>query len=167
MMLQNFVHNVKNTKWTFILSWRGPFTPKIFYIGWTSDRMGSYAILYSIYTHQMQKGWRLDLDRIGSAMSTKKNRSVPVGPGLSQLVERLAHRYSESTSLNPGNFTSTTVCGDRTDCGPAAKRSTCVAPEVDLRECKKEKYITQHNKKKIKFAWKDSNPMSIYGIFKK
>ena len=39
-----------------------------------------------------------------------------VGPGLAQLVERLAHRYSESTSLNPGNLTSATVCGDRTGC---------------------------------------------------
>ena len=36
-------------------------------IGWPSDRMGSYTILYSIHTHQMQKGWRLDLDRIESA----------------------------------------------------------------------------------------------------
>ena len=42
-------------------------------IGWPSDRMGSYTILYSIHTHQMQKGWRLDLDRIESAMLTKEN----------------------------------------------------------------------------------------------
>ena len=34
--------------------------------------------------------------------------------GLAQMVERLTHRYSESTSLNPGNLTSATVCGDRT-----------------------------------------------------
>ena len=57
-----------------------------------------------------------------------------VGPGLAQLVEHLAHRYSESTSSNPRNPTSATVCGDRTGCMPAAKRSAIVAPEVDLRE---------------------------------
>ena len=50
----------------------GQFTPKIFYIGWPSDRMGSYTILYSIRTHQMKKRWRLDLDRIESAMLIKK-----------------------------------------------------------------------------------------------
>ena len=50
-------------------------------------------------------------------------------------VERLAQRYSESTSSNPGNLTSATVCGDRTGCAPASKRSASVAPEVDLREC--------------------------------
>ena len=58
-----------------------------------------------------------------------------VNIGLAQLVERLAHRYSESTSSNPGNLTSTTVCGDRTGCVPATKRSASVAPEVDLGEC--------------------------------
>ena len=58
-----------------------------------------------------------------------------VGPGLAQLVERLAYRYSESTSSNPGNLTPATVCGDRTGCTPAAKRSASVAPEVDLGEC--------------------------------
>ena len=58
-----------------------------------------------------------------------------VGPGLAQLVERLAHRYSESTSSNPSNLTSATVCGDRTGCTPAAKRLASVAPEVDLEEC--------------------------------
>ena len=57
-----------------------------------------------------------------------------VGPGLVQLVERLTHRYSESKSSNPGNLTSATVCGDRTG-GVVTKRSACVAPEVDLREC--------------------------------
>ena len=57
-----------------------------------------------------------------------------VGPGLAQLVERLAHRYSENTSSNPGNLTSATVCGDRTGCMLAAKRSASVAPEVDLGE---------------------------------
>ena len=56
-------------------------------------------------------------------------------PGLAQLEEHLTHRYSESTSLNPGNLTSATVCGDRTGCTPAAKRSASVAPEVDLGEC--------------------------------
>ena len=55
-------------------------------------------------------------------------------PGLAQLVERLAHRYSESKSLNPGNLTSATVCGDRTGCMPAAKRLASVAPEVYLGE---------------------------------
>ena len=55
-----------------------------------------------------------------------------VGPGLAQLVEHLAHRYSESSSLNPGNLTSATVCGDRTGCVPITKRSASVAPEVDL-----------------------------------
>ena len=57
------------------------------------------------------------------------------GPGLAQLVEHLAHRYSESTSSNPSNLTSATVCEDRTVCTPAAKRSASVAPEVDLGEC--------------------------------
>ena len=49
-----------------------------------------------------------------------------VGPGLAQLVERLAHRYSENTSSNPGNLTSATVCGDRTG-GDAGHQevSTC------------------------------------------
>ena len=51
----------------------GPFTPKIFFIGWPTDRMGSYTILYSIHTHQMQKGWRLDLETIESATLTKEN----------------------------------------------------------------------------------------------
>ena len=37
-----------------------------------------------------------------------------VGPGLAQLVQRLTHRYSESTSSNPSNLTSATVCGYRT-----------------------------------------------------
>ena len=59
---------------------------------------------------------------------------VVVGPGLAQLVECLAHRYSESTSSNPGNLTSATVCGDRTGCVLATKRLASVAPEVDLRE---------------------------------
>ena len=58
-----------------------------------------------------------------------------VGPGLAQLVKSLTHRYSESTISNPGNLTSATVCGDRTGGAPAAKRSTHVAPEVDLGEC--------------------------------
>ena len=60
---------------------------------------------------------------------------IPVGPGLAQLVERLAHRYSESKSSNPSNLTSATVCGDRTGCAPPAKRLASVAPEVDLGEC--------------------------------
>ena len=59
----------------------------------------------------------------------------PFGPGLAQLVERLAHRYSESTSLNPGNLTSATVCGARTGCVPTAKRLATVPSEVDLGEC--------------------------------
>ena len=59
---------------------------------------------------------------------------LDAGPGLAQLVERLAHSYSESTSSNPGNLTSATVCGDRTSCAPAAKTSASVAPEVDLGE---------------------------------
>ena len=51
-------------------------------------------------------------------LSTQLIISIPrtqriVGPGLAQLVERLAHRYSESTSSNPSNLTSATVCGDR------------------------------------------------------
>ena len=58
------------------------------------------------------------------------------GPDLAQLVERLTHRYSEGTSLNPGNLTSATVCGDRTGCMPSAKRSASVAPEMDLGECR-------------------------------
>ena len=55
------------------------------------------------------------------------------GPGLAQLVQRLAHRYSESTSSNPSNITSVTVCGDRTGCEPAAKRSGS-GSQVDLKE---------------------------------
>ena len=61
--------------------------------------------------------------------------SSKVGPGLAQLVERLAHRYSESMSSNPGNLTFATVCGDRTGCMQATKRLASVAPEVDLEEC--------------------------------
>ena len=60
---------------------------------------------------------------------------MSVGSSLAQLVERLAHRYSESTSSNPCNLTSATVCGDRTSFVLAAKRSASVAPEVELREC--------------------------------
>ena len=56
------------------------------------------------------------------------------GPSLAQLVECLTDRYSESTSSNPGNLTSATVCGDRTGCVLATKRSASVAPEVDIRE---------------------------------
>ena len=56
------------------------------------------------------------------------------GPGLAQMVERLAHRYSESMSSNPSNLTSATVRGDRTGSKPAAKRLASVAPEVDLGE---------------------------------
>ena len=66
----------------------------------------------------------------------KAKFAVWAGPGLAQLVERLAHRYSESTSSNPSNLTSATVCGDRTVCVLAAKRSASVAPEVDLGERK-------------------------------
>ena len=36
-----------------------------------------------------------------------------VCPCLAQLVERLTHRYSESTSSNPSNLNCATVCGDR------------------------------------------------------
>ena len=57
-----------------------------------------------------------------------------IGPDLAQLVG-LTHRYSESTSSNPGNLTSVTVCGDRTGGVPAAKRLASIAPEVDLWEC--------------------------------
>ena len=62
------------------------------------------------------------------------------GPGLAQLIERLTHRYFESTSSNPGNLTSTTVCGDRTGGVPDTKRSAHVwggsKAEVDLGECR-------------------------------
>ena len=51
------------------------------------------------------------------------------------MVERLTHRNSGSVSANPGNFTSATVCGDRTGCASVAKRLASVAPDVDLREC--------------------------------
>ena len=64
-----------------------------------------------------------------------KYPSILAGPGLAQLVERLAHRYSESTSLNPSNLNSATVCGDRMGCMLATKRLASVAPEVDLGEC--------------------------------
>ena len=50
------------------------------------------------------------------------NKQAEVGPGLAQLVERLAHRYSESMSSNPNSLTSAAVRGDRTGCMPAAKR---------------------------------------------
>ena len=62
-----------------------------------------------------------------------------VGPGLAQLVERLTHRYSKSTSSNPGNLTSATVCGDRT--GLAV-----MPPEVDLGECKLHLPLQKANK---------------------
>ena len=42
---------------------------------------------------------------------------------------------ASGSQTNPGNLTSVTVCGDRTGCAPAAKRSTSVAQEVDLGEC--------------------------------
>ena len=48
-----------------------------------------------------------------------------VGPGLAQLVEHLDHRYSESTSSNPGNLTSATVCGDRTGCTGCQEVGKC------------------------------------------
>ena len=44
-------------------------------------------------------------------------------------------------SSNPGNLTSATVLGDRTDCVQAAKRLASVAPEEDLGECE---YICLH-----------------------
>ena len=52
------------------------------------------------------------------------NNELHARPGLAQLVERLTHRYSESTSLNPSNLTSATVHGDRTDDKPADTCST-------------------------------------------
>ena len=60
--------------------------------------------------------------------------SIKVHPGLAQLVERLTHSYSESTSSNPGNLTSAgnSMCGQDLS---AVKRSAGVASEVDLREC--------------------------------
>ena len=61
--------------------------------------------------------------------------SWSVGPGLAQLVERLTHRYSESTSSNPSNLTSATVCWDRTVWCWLSKRLTYVVPEVDLGQC--------------------------------
>ena len=64
-----------------------------------------------------------------------KSRYKTVGPGLAQLVECLTDRYSESSSSNPSNLTSATVCRDRTGCMPATKRSASVTPEVDLGEC--------------------------------
>ena len=73
--------------------------------------------------------------RIPVTTNNSNEYKVLVGPGLAQLVERLAHRYSESTSSNPGNLTSATVCGDRTGCKPATKRSASVAPEVYLGKC--------------------------------
>ena len=71
-MGRNHVLIVDHIQIGWLSTYYGPFTPKIFYIGWTSDRIGSYTIHYSIHTHQMQKGWRLDLDRIKSAKLTKK-----------------------------------------------------------------------------------------------
>ena len=56
-------------------------------------------------------------------LSPNLDLKIYVGPGLAQLVERLAHRYSESMSSNLGNLTSATVYGDRTGCALAAKRS--------------------------------------------
>ena len=58
-----------------------------------------------------------------------------VGPGLAQLLERLTHRYSESTSSNPDNLTSATVCGTGLVAMPTTKRSACVASELDLGKC--------------------------------
>ena len=57
------------------------------------------------------------------------------GSGPTSHFIKLTVPYSESTSSNPGNLTSATVCGDRTGCAPATKRLAGVAPEVDLREC--------------------------------
>ena len=71
---------------------------------------------------------------------------MQVRPRLAQLVERLAHRYSESTSSNPGNLTSATVCGDRTGCLPAIKRLVSVAPEMDLGECTLHSPLQKANK---------------------
>ena len=71
---------------------------------------------------------------------SKYNYQSPVRPGLAQLV------YSESTSSNPGNLTSATVCGDRTGGAPAAKRSASVAPEVDIGECTLHSPLQKANK---------------------
>ena len=65
----------------------------------------------------------------------KLNSQCYARPGLAQLVERVTQRYSESTSSNPGNLTSATVCGDITGSKLAAKRLACVAPDMCLREC--------------------------------
>ena len=58
----------------------------------------------------------------------------------------MAHRYSESTNSYPGNLTSATVCGDRTDCALAAKRLASVAPKVDLEECTLHSPLQKANK---------------------
>ena len=73
------------------------------------------------------------MDYSSARIANLSKTSSPLArPGLAQLVEHLTHRYSETTSSNPSNLTSATVCGDRTGSKPAAKRSACVAPEVDL-----------------------------------
>ena len=72
---------------------------------------------------------------VSGLITQKSSFQNKVGPSLAQLVERLAHRYSESTSSNPSNLTSATVCGDRTGCAPAAKRLASIALEMDLGEC--------------------------------
>ena len=90
-----------------------------------------------------------------------------VGPGLAQLVERLIRRYSESTSLNPSNLTSATVCGERTGSVLAVKRLACVAPDVDLMECTLHSPLQKANKAEPTLALKPrrditSNPKEGY-----
>ena len=103
--------------------------------------MGCKIALYSpliglLFFNIANSGYRLGtVNSFVSKVFLQIKWKFGAGPGLAQLAERLAHRYSESTSLNPGNLTSATVCGDRTGCTLATKRSASVAPEVDLREC--------------------------------
>ena len=64
-----------------------------------------------------------------------KCKDNSVGPGLAQLVEHLTHRYSESTSSNPGNLTSEKVCGDRTGSDASHQEVGMCSTRGGSREC--------------------------------
>ena len=62
----------------------------------------------------MQKG----CETFKTGVPCRNNNNKSVGPGLAQLVERLAHRYSENMSSNPGNLPLQQYVGT----GPATRR---------------------------------------------
>ena len=72
--------------------------------------LGKCSGLYTWNTWSliMSVSWKSPVGYSREEPSQRHKLHNAAGPGLAQLVERLAHRYSESTSSNPDNLTSAT-----------------------------------------------------------